>query len=188
MPKVSDAHLDARRRQITAAARALFADQGFARTTMADVVSASGLSNGAVYRYFPSKAELVLAVIADRDGLLEGLPPKESAAELIDRLVGYLEPNGAREHAKLVTQIWGDASVVPEIRQVVRDRHTRLQTQLAAILAKDRDDKGPAATNAQISQLCLSALVGASALVAAGIPVDFEGFRRLLLTLIPISS
>ena len=44
MPKVSASHLAARREQIIEAAQALFAERGFSRTTMADVVAASGLS------------------------------------------------------------------------------------------------------------------------------------------------
>ena len=64
MPKVSADHLEARRAQIVQAATRLFAERGFSRTTMAEVVAASGLSNGAVYHYFPSKSELVLAVVA----------------------------------------------------------------------------------------------------------------------------
>ena len=55
MPKVSASHLAARREQIIEAAKALFAERGFSRTTMADVVAASGLSTGAVYHYFSNK-------------------------------------------------------------------------------------------------------------------------------------
>src|ERR1700683_2941672 len=62
MPKVSQAHLDARRQQIVDAARARFASHGLARTSMADTVSDFGLSNGAIYRYFTSKGEIVVAV------------------------------------------------------------------------------------------------------------------------------
>jgi hypothetical protein len=51
MPRVGQAHLDARRQQIVDAARARFAAHGFARTSMADIVAESGLSIGAIYRY-----------------------------------------------------------------------------------------------------------------------------------------
>jgi AcrR family transcriptional regulator len=58
MPRVSVGYLAARREQIVQAASRLFAERGFSRTTMADVVAASGLSTGAVYNYFPSKSDL----------------------------------------------------------------------------------------------------------------------------------
>jgi AcrR family transcriptional regulator len=61
MPRVSDAHLSARRDQIIDAATLRFAANGFQATGMADIIAASGLSAGAVYRYFRSKDELVEA-------------------------------------------------------------------------------------------------------------------------------
>src|SRR5690242_18559394 len=62
MPKVSEEHRVARRAQIVAAARSCVIDQGFHKTTMADVIAASGLSAGAVYGYFKSKEEIVAAI------------------------------------------------------------------------------------------------------------------------------
>lgn len=43
---------------------------------MADVVTASGLSTGAVCSYFPSRSDLVLAVVARRDGTRDGSPTR----------------------------------------------------------------------------------------------------------------
>jgi AcrR family transcriptional regulator len=62
MPRVTDAHLTARRDQIIDAATLRFAANGFRATGMADIIAASGLSAGAVYRYFRSKDELVEAI------------------------------------------------------------------------------------------------------------------------------
>ncbi|HEU4947334.1 MAG TPA: TetR/AcrR family transcriptional regulator [Kribbella sp.] len=62
MPKVTDEHRLARRRQIVAAGRRCVAEQGFHKTTMADVIRESELSAGAVYGYFKSKDEIVAAI------------------------------------------------------------------------------------------------------------------------------
>ncbi|HEY9407971.1 MAG TPA: helix-turn-helix domain-containing protein, partial [Jiangellaceae bacterium] len=53
MPRVSEAHLAARRDQILQAAWTCFARDGFHATSMQDVFAEAGLSAGAVYRYFP---------------------------------------------------------------------------------------------------------------------------------------
>jgi AcrR family transcriptional regulator len=50
------------RDQILNAALALFARQGFAHTSMNDIVRASGVSKGGVYWHFQSKEVLVLAI------------------------------------------------------------------------------------------------------------------------------
>lgn len=65
MPKVSAEHRAARREQIVDAAIQCAAREGFHKMTMAAVISESGLSAGAVYRYFSGKTELIKA-LADR--------------------------------------------------------------------------------------------------------------------------
>lgn len=57
-------HLAARREAIVAAARALAAEGGMAAVQIAPVAARAGIAAGTVYRYFPSKTELVAAVMA----------------------------------------------------------------------------------------------------------------------------
>src|SRR4051812_31474768 len=112
MPKVDQSHLDARRRQIVAAARARFASHGFARTSMADIVTESGLSTGAIYRSFASKDELVVAVC---DQAQDAFPDALTDAAI----TGFLEHvrRLAREegHARLTVQIYAEAAFAPEL-------------------------------------------------------------------------
>ena len=54
--------LTARREAIVAAARALAAEGGMAALQIAPVAARAGIAAGTVYRYFPSKTELVAAV------------------------------------------------------------------------------------------------------------------------------
>src|SRR6266540_109727 len=62
MPKVTEAHLEARREQILDAAAECFARKGFHRSTMHDICQMAELSPGAVYRYFRSKDEIIEAM------------------------------------------------------------------------------------------------------------------------------
>ena len=62
MPKVTEAHLEARRQQIVDAAWACFARKGYHQTTMQDICQESDLSPGAIYRYFVSKEAIRTAV------------------------------------------------------------------------------------------------------------------------------
>src|SRR5690242_15007919 len=61
MPKVSEQHMEARRQQIIDAAYRCFARKGFHQTTMRDIYEEAGLSPGAVYHYFSSKADIIEA-------------------------------------------------------------------------------------------------------------------------------
>jgi len=62
MPKVSETYLQARRAQILDAAWTCLARKGYHQTTMQDICRESGLSNGAIYRYFASKQEILVAI------------------------------------------------------------------------------------------------------------------------------
>ena len=65
MPKVTEQYRDARRGQILDAARRCFLRDGFHETSMHDLFAEVGLSSGAVYRYFASKDELIIAMLED---------------------------------------------------------------------------------------------------------------------------
>ena len=135
MPKVSQAHLDARRRQILDAARARFATHGFAHTSMADIVTESGLSNGAIYRYFTSKDEIVIAV-CEQAG--EALPQ----ALTVETVNGFLEHvrTLAREtgHARLVAQIYAEAAVSPSLAAVVQQQLAAMRAAVAELVPDRR--------------------------------------------------
>src|SRR3990172_676413 len=62
MPKVTQAHIDARRQQILDAARACFGRRGFHQTTTQEICREAGLSPGALYGYFRSKEEIIEAM------------------------------------------------------------------------------------------------------------------------------
>jgi TetR/AcrR family transcriptional regulator, repressor for uid operon len=51
-----------RRRQILSAALACFRRRGFHSTTIAEICAEAGVSAGALYRYFPSKEEIIDAI------------------------------------------------------------------------------------------------------------------------------
>ena len=62
MAKVTQAHIESRSAAILGAAIHMFARKGIGAATMQDVATEAGLSAGAIYRYYPSKDELLRAV------------------------------------------------------------------------------------------------------------------------------
>jgi TetR/AcrR family transcriptional regulator, transcriptional repressor of aconitase len=62
MPKVSAQYRGERRAHILGAARRCFVRDGFHQTSMQDLVREAGMSSGAVYRYFPSKDAMIVAI------------------------------------------------------------------------------------------------------------------------------
>jgi AcrR family transcriptional regulator len=68
MPKVSEAHLDARRAEILEGARRAFAKHGYEGATVSRLEEEIGLSRGAIFNYFDSKLDLFVA-LASSDNL-----------------------------------------------------------------------------------------------------------------------
>jgi AcrR family transcriptional regulator len=65
MPRVSQDHLDARRRQILDGSRSCFARFGYEGATVRRLEEATGLSRGAIFHHFKDKESLFLALAED---------------------------------------------------------------------------------------------------------------------------
>ncbi|MFB7140655.1 TetR/AcrR family transcriptional regulator [Gottfriedia sp. NPDC056225] len=64
-PKVSKQHQQQRRTKILEAAKQVFIENGYERTTMKHVMDASNVSRGGLYQYFANKEDLFEAILAD---------------------------------------------------------------------------------------------------------------------------
>jgi AcrR family transcriptional regulator len=62
VPRVSPAYRLTQQEAILDAAEACFAREGVADTRVDDIVAEAGMSVGAIYRYFPSKDDIIFAV------------------------------------------------------------------------------------------------------------------------------
>ncbi|RJQ76580.1 TetR/AcrR family transcriptional regulator [Amycolatopsis panacis] len=65
MPRVSQDHLDTRRRQILDGSRACFGRHGYEGATVRRLEEATGLSRGAIFHHFRDKESLFLALAED---------------------------------------------------------------------------------------------------------------------------
>ncbi|WP_427890004.1 TetR/AcrR family transcriptional regulator [Kribbella sp. GL6] len=150
MPKVTEEHRLARRAQIVAAARTCVLEEGFHKTTMADVIRASGLSAGAVYGYFKSKEEIVGAIAEDAlstiDELFENLlatdeplTPLAALEATIDHVVLVAERPGG-DVTRVALQAWAEALRNDSIREVAREKYCRLREHFLEIARRAQAD------------------------------------------------
>jgi TetR/AcrR family transcriptional regulator, transcriptional repressor of aconitase len=148
MPRVSDEHLERRRQQILDAARHCFIRKGFHLTSMQDVFAESGLSAGAVYRYFKSKNEIIYAIATERQGgavkLLETivaedpLPPfKEIIERFLTMVQSFLDDDGA---LRVAPQVWAEALHDPAYREIVATLFVGVRGSWTALTTRMRDE------------------------------------------------
>ena len=147
MPKVSQAHKDARRQQILTAATRCVATQGFHRTTMADVIREADLSAGAVYGYFTSKTELIRAIADSALGsaaqtleeLAAGDEPVTPALVLEAYLDSALQAHGDAS-PQVAVQVWAEAARDPQVATMAADRIHALRSAMTTLVRRCQAD------------------------------------------------
>ena len=153
MPKVSQAHLEARREQIIDAAITCFARDGFHRTTMQDIFKAASLSPGAIYSYFPSKEQIIEEISnerhrRERKWLAEASEiddPRAALTSVADSFFGGLGDRQARLDRRVGVLMWAEALRNPRIRRLVREGVDQPRAVLAEVIAaaQNRGELGP---------------------------------------------
>jgi AcrR family transcriptional regulator len=131
MPKVGQSYLDARRQQIVDAARARFTSHGFAGTSMADIVTESGLSTGSIYRYFASKDEIVIAVCEQGTEAFPSALSVEAVNDFLEHVRTMARDKG---HARLVAQIYAEAALSPTLAKIVAQQLAAMRAAVAELI------------------------------------------------------
>ena len=127
----------ARERVLQAALRAL-ATNGYKGSSLASIAAAAGLTNAGLLHHFPSKNELLVAVLAERDRLdgarfhlrqASGLAALERLEELVAHNAG--QPELVRAFTVLLGESVGEDHPA---RRWAQERYPRRRANLAAAL------------------------------------------------------
>jgi AcrR family transcriptional regulator len=188
MPKVSEEHLERRRQQILDAARICFIRKGVHETSMQDVFAESGLSAGAVYRYFKSKNDIIVAIMG-ATGLrlrefMEEVLHEDPLPALDDVVYRFAEMivswSGEDGTTRLAPQAWALASYDEQFAQRVRDTMGGIR-DLWILYAERLRDAGrlpPDADADSVGKLLLGTLPGFIIQRAILGETDAETMRR----------
>lgn len=192
MPKVTEAHLKARRQQILDAASACFARQGFHQTTMQDICREAELSPGAVYRYFASKVDIIaavcenfqqqnLAVIGAATG--QSNDTLEVLDQLADSSFSMLGEPEMLETMYLIIQLWAESLRSPQIMEMSRQAGPDLwRAALAHLMrrARERGEIDPSLDPESIARVLVSAWQGLVLQKAFDPQVDVSRYMAVL--------
>lgn len=140
-------HKDASRRRIMEVAAERFRSDGIAASGLAGIMSEAGLTNGAFYPHFPSKADLVRESVAEalaaQASLLQEL---QAAGGLEGVIAAYLSPAHRDDPAKGCAA----AALLPELarqpietRRLITERFLATVREMASALPpRTRDPEG----------------------------------------------
>lgn len=130
MPKVSEDHLAARRRQILDGARHCFAEYGYDKATVRRLEQAIGLSRGAIFHHFRDKDALFFALahedakrmadVASRDNLIQMMRDMLAAPDQFNWLATRLEIARKLRNDPVFSRCWAERST--ELTTTTTDR------------------------------------------------------------------
>jgi AcrR family transcriptional regulator len=184
MPKVTEAHVEARRSQILTAACKCFSDKGFHQTTVRDICDRAGLSAGAVYGYFKSKDQILEAVgelgrentrhalgLSEVDG---EQPP--SLAEILGKVMGFMDSEMIRQSSRLDVRMWGEALHTPQLRKLFLAAGANLIEPLAQAVRRGQE-QGQIAADLDpeaVARVCVALALGFTVQAAMDPEADFS--------------
>lgn len=177
MPKVSQTHLDARRGQILAGARTVFALEGYEGATVAKLEREIGLSRGAIFNYFPSKWEIFFALAQQDMTRIGSLWLEQGYDEAVRTLAGespawlgvYFEVARKFRHDPELRRQWSQRA--PDVDAQLVEQIGRLQAEGAY-----RTD----VTVEEIGRFLGVVLDGVASQASFSEPIDVEGVLKLV--------
>jgi AcrR family transcriptional regulator len=122
------------RAKLLAAARRVFAELGYARARVEDVVNRAGVGHGTFYAYFPNKQAALEALVRDHAGTLEELAMKpwragDVRASLAEVLAGLAD---LYERDADMLLLWTDAAAHdPELAAILDEVRRQFVERIA---------------------------------------------------------
>lgn len=169
-----------RRKNIIEAAQAIFLRYGFARTTMADIANAAGLSRPTLYASFPDKAEIFRAVlesmVADELAALEaGLETHEGFAARMT----YLSETWVLDGYDLVAANPDAKDMFDMSFAVVRESYALFEDLLTDLISEAFADSARAGDARRLARMAVAAMKGFK-----DIAQDREDLREMIRSLV----
>ena len=145
MPKVAEKYKEERRAHILKSAKALFAKNGFHKTTMRDIQKQSGLSSGAVYGYFKSKEDIIEAIamqtIQQNVATIKSSETRPDFASKLgalgDHFFGAVE-SSRKNFISVDIELWGEAQRNRKVKKILAQSMMAHLDAFCALIEKAR--------------------------------------------------
>jgi AcrR family transcriptional regulator len=132
------------RERLLRAAISLYSAKGFGGASVEDICRRAGVTKGAFYHHFESKAHLIMAIhngfvdlqIAEITAVIEkGLPPEESLAEAIVVIIRNI-----LNHKASISLFIREYPAMPrDVDRALRDRRLQYEQLLAGVIDRGRE-------------------------------------------------
>ena len=109
--------------EITSAALAVLAEQGFDRFSVEEVAQRAGVAKSTLYRRFPARTELIVAALERlNDDLPPAPPPGPVRGRLVEILEGIRRRTAGSPRGRLLMHVIGENAREPGLVDLVHER------------------------------------------------------------------
>jgi AcrR family transcriptional regulator len=153
---------------------------------MQDICAEASLSPGALYHYFPSKEEIIEAMVAERrrQGFvrIEGARRLSSTVEALDVLSGAFDDIDDVAGCAVDVELWGEAFRNPRIAAALSSDMHAVCAAFASIIrvAQDRGDINPEVNPDSVARIMLSLFHGMVIQKSLDPAIDLKGYVEAL--------
>ncbi len=148
---------------IEEAAAALFAQQGYAATTLEQIAAAAGVTKQLLYQHVSSKRELHLALLAKhRDGVVGRIAPGMAAAGTLEERIRHTLDSWfsyVEDHPYAARLLFRDTTGDPELEQFHEQMRDNARAANVAVLRAEWPDLAPERVEL-LAEFVRSAVVG----------------------------
>jgi len=151
------------RQAIVEAATRLFAERGYAETTLAEVADEAEVALSTIFNYFPGKPDIVFALM---DALIESAqarvverPKGESATDAVLAWVGEVLPELERPYTEAIRRSQEIIASDPDLVAAERLRSALLEDELALGFARDLGEDPPGVRSRMMAAIALGGMV-----------------------------
>jgi AcrR family transcriptional regulator len=195
MPRVTQAHLDARLSDIGDAAYRVFARRGFAEATMQEIAAEAGVSAGTLYNYFDSKDAIIASVAGDvrdrrraeLDALDVGGDARNAFTRMGDAVFGpRLRDPAERYNFEMLVGLYAEAPRNPAIAKSLQATHAYVTERLIALWETSRDagEIDAAFDPRALAQVMIALREGLLVQLVAGVDVDIDAYVNAMAALL----
>ncbi len=185
MGRIAGVTAEQTRERLLRAAADVFAERGYDGTRVADIAAAAGVSNGAMYAHFASKAELLTGALrAHGQRLLADLlqaDPTRSITEML-LVIGQWLPRRRDARGYLIVEALVAARRDEDVARPMRDYVGERADWLADLMrvAQGDGELDPALAPNALAHLCLLLSMGSALLTPDLHAVDEHEWAALL--------
>ena len=178
MGRIAGVTAEQMRERLLNAAAEVFAERGYDGTRVADIASAAGVSNAALYAHFPSKAQLLVEALRARgphllSDVLRTDPDKPLTEALL--MAGHRLPGRRDAGTYLVVEALVASRRHRDVARLLRTHMGERSRWLAGVIRASQlvDDLDPSVSAEAVALFCLLLALG-----SALIPSELHGVDR----------